>query len=101
MDAPRVRQRAFGPDEKMRHVDRAARLGRAARLKARASALRNRGKPSTVSLRNLPSANREHHVEVVATDAPQHFRIPVLDLLGFPCRDAANFAHQYLVDLGA
>ena len=39
---------------------------RAARLKARASALTNRGKPSTVSLRNLPSPTNsvhgQHHV---------------------------------------
>src|SRR4029079_10668454 len=45
-DAARVGERAFGADEQMRHVDRAA-------------------------LRNLPSPNRQQKVQVVTADPPQ------------------------------
>ncbi|HYH41235.1 MAG TPA: FAD-linked oxidase C-terminal domain-containing protein [Burkholderiales bacterium] len=97
-------------------------LGRAARLEARASALTNRGKPSTVSLRNLPSPNSgqasgadpvinmahllvgsegtlaySRRIELDLSPLPQHKTLGVCHFPGFY---KAMEAPQHIVKLG-
>jgi FAD/FMN-containing dehydrogenase/Fe-S oxidoreductase len=101
---PKVLRRVGGYNLDMMRPDRAA------RLKARASALTNRGQPSTVSLRNLPSPNMAHllvgsegtlafsrRIELELSPLPLH---KTLGVCHFPSFYKAMEAPQHIVKLG-